>query len=189
MPGAEDKVDRSSDAGGSNEYAVERGVDGQDVVGTKRSVGVSESAADGEAAGKCSIHTQIYGLEGKLLTPQLEQLYTWLANLPAWLQERMLSYTPIQALIEVAEQAAVIYDSKYIISHLENLLACAKSEVSTVDPQDNSASRAAVATTASEGLVDTDLVLDGPYVIDWILPTAWSADILPEPIFNGFEVY
>lgn len=118
---------------------------------------------------------------------ELQALYSWLNNLPEWMQDKILNSAPVKTMIESAEQAAAIYDIKYIAQDFVKRMLL-PDDLRNIE-EDSRTEKAMVAEVGCKPF-DTSLVYGGLAAAALILPAANSMlGDAPFNTFNGIEIF
>lgn len=111
----------------------------------------------------------------------LKNMYSWIHELPEWLQKQILSSSAVRAVIESIEQNTKIYDKKVDLDIYQQDIFSEADFFSYID--DTIDQKVTVSEVLSSELVDTNMVFDGNYVNGLILPTSGEQAIN----FNGLN--
>ncbi|MCT4635304.1 MAG: ankyrin repeat domain-containing protein [Rickettsiales bacterium] len=112
--------------------------------------------------------------ESSLSSFLLKNLYSWMNQLPEWMQKLIINSTPIKDLIKHAKQTAAIYDMKSIEQDFIEKMFTFFESGNVVDSVEESANNSVnILDFSSTELVDTSLVYPGSlkHVNAFIFPT------------------
>ena len=122
----------------------------------------------------------------------LKDFYSWIYELPEWMQNQLLSSTLIKTLIESAKQISAIYDIESIVQDFTNkTLAPELSEDSVAVSEHDIYEKVQISDLRSIDSIDMSMIWKEPTVSGWILPMIGmeSGNMLGGgAAFNGHEI-
>jgi|GEM_PF-3739596 len=105
-----------------------------------------------------------------LPSPSLTQLYAWIAELPAWLQEQILNSSPVKALIESVNQAAAIYNMNSLQDFITQATPSEPASNSAEVTEEDMWQKAQVYDPYPTDAIDMTMIWKEPAVSGWIMP-------------------
>jgi hypothetical protein len=101
----------------------------------------------------------------------IDNLLTWIYELPEWLHSQFLNSAPIKALIESLEQAIAIRDAQSITQDFATKALSIETNFDSTDiPEHSLYDNARISDAVSKDAIDMTMILKEPSVSGYILP-------------------